>query len=275
MNRALIKTAVAATAAISTAYLLSIRGRSGHPGMKDLQGWNYAHRGLHGNGLPENSMAAFRAALEHGYGIELDIHLMKDGSLGVIHDGSLKRTAGVDVKITDLTAADLENYRLEGTEEQIPLFHQVLELFAGKAPLIIELKADGDNHKELVDAAVKAMEGYEGPWCMESFDPRCIHDLKKNYPDVIRGLLTANFFNDKNSKLSAPLKFALKHNLLNFLILPDFISYCYSDRNSTPSNFLCQKLWDVQGVTWTLRKPEDHDIAVKEGWLPIFEHYEP
>ena len=75
-------------------YLLAIRCRSNHPRLKDLRGWNYAHRGLHREGVPENSMAAFRAALDHGYGIELDIHLLKDGNLAVMHDSLLNRTTG-------------------------------------------------------------------------------------------------------------------------------------------------------------------------------------
>ena len=74
---------------LTVVYLLAIRCRKNQPGMKDLQGWAYAHRGLHGDGIPENSMAAFKAALEGGYGIELDIHLMKDCNLAFIHDSSL------------------------------------------------------------------------------------------------------------------------------------------------------------------------------------------
>lgn len=263
-----------AAAAVCGAYLLALRGRSGHPGLKDLQGWAYAHRGLHGNGIPENSMAAFRAALEGGYGIELDIHLMKDGDLGVIHDSSLKRTTGDDVLITELTVEQLKDHRLEGTEETIPTFSQVLELFAGKAPLIIELKADGSNQRQLVNAAVKAMEGYGGPWCMESFDPRCVYWLKKDHPNVIRGQLAENFFAG-GGRLHPAIKFALTHNLLNFLTLPDFVAYKFADRRSTPTNAVWQRLWKVQGVSWTLRSQRDHDTAVAEGWLPIFESYRP
>ena len=177
----LIKGLFTGAVALGGLYALSVQGRTGHPGLESLRGWKYAHRGLHDDALPENSMAAFRAALEAGYGIELDIHLMKDGKLAVIHDTSLKRTAGADVKITDLTAEDLESYPLGGTEEKIPLFSRVLELFAGKAPLIIELKSDS-NAAELVAAAVKIMEGYDGPFCMESFDPRVVYELKKQAP---------------------------------------------------------------------------------------------
>ena len=112
-------------------YLFAIFGRPKKGRMEHLKKWVYAHRGLHGNGLPENSMAAFRAALEGGYGIELDIHLLKDGNLAVIHDSKLIRTTGCDGRIEDLTTDDLSNYRLEGTEETIPTFRQVVELFAG------------------------------------------------------------------------------------------------------------------------------------------------
>lgn len=256
------------------ATFLAVMGRKNHPGLQALQGWSYAHRGLHGNGIPENSMAAFKAALDGGYGIELDIHLTKDGDLAVIHDSSLKRTALCDVNITELTAADLSNYRLEGTEETIPTFHQVLDLYAGKAPLIIELKADGNNREQLVDTAVNAMVGYKGAWCMESFDPRCVYHLKKKHPEVIRGQLTENFFATKNN-LPWIIKFLLTHNLLNVLTQPDFVSYRFDHRNATPTNAIWKKAWKLQGVAWTIRSQEDYNTAVKEGWLPIFEHFRP
>lgn len=261
-------------AVLAGAYILSTRGRTGHPGLSALRDWSYAHRGLHGNGKPENSMAAFRAALEAGFGIELDLHLMKDGCLAVIHDGSLKRTAGCEVSITELTVEQLADYRLEGTEERIPTFSQVLELFAGKAPLIIELKVDGGNHEALVDAAVKALEGYEGPFCMESFDPRCLHVLRKKYPDIIRGQLTEDYFKTDGVKLPWALKWALKNQVLNFTTRPDFVAYNWRDRK-TFSNTLARKLWGVQGVAWTLRTKAELDAAKEDGWMPIFENFIP
>lgn len=268
----LLKTVAVGAVTAGGLYVLSTQGRTGHPGLSALQGWNYAHRGLHDDEKPENSMAAFRAALENGYGIELDIHLIKDGNLAVFHDSDLSRVTGAEGKITDLTTEDLANYRLKGTDETIPTFRQVLDLFAGKAPLIIELKAD-DNVEALVDAAVKAMEDYEGPYCMESFDPRCIHVLRKKYPHIIRGQLTEDFFNSA-SKLPAPLKWALKHQVMNFVTLPDFVAYKYRDLN-TVSNTLVRKFWGVQGVTWTLKTKEEYDDAVAKGWIPIFENFKP
>lgn len=255
-------------------YTWLVRGRTGHPGLSALRGWAYAHRGLHGNGIPENSMAAFRTALEAGYGIELDIHLLKDGSLAVMHDSLLQRTTGCQGRIEDLTLEQLGNYRLDSTEETIPTFREVLELYAGKAPLIIELKTADNNHVALCEAACKAMEGYEGPWCMESFDPRCIRWLRLHRPDIIRGQLAENFVADKKNPLHPALKFGITHQIGNFLLMPDFVAYRFIDRK-TLGNFLVRKFWGVQGVTWTLRSQEDFDAAVKEGWLPIFEGFQP
>lgn len=259
---------------VAALYVLSTMCRKGHKGLEPLRGWLYAHRGLHGNGIPENSMAAFRAALEGGYGIELDVHLMKDGKLAVIHDSSLKRTAGAEVKIEDLTQEDLPNYPLEGTDEIIPLLTQVLELYAGKAPLIIELKAAGSNHAALTKAVCDLMDRYEGPYCMESFDPRCVAWLTKNRPDIVRGQLSENFAASPSSPLPMYLKFILTHQMMNFLIRPDFVAYKFADRK-TPGNFLARKLWGAQGVTWTVTSQQDLDTALAEGWLPIFEGFRP
>lgn len=254
-------------------FLFCLKGRTGHKTMAELRRWNYAHRGLHNSEKPENSMAAFRAALEGGYGIELDVHLMKDGNLAVIHDSSLKRTAGADVKIEDLTLADLENYRLGGTDEKIPLFSQVLELFEGKAPLIVELKTAGDNHAALSDAACKMLDSYNCTYCIESFDPRCIIWLRKHRPRIVRGQLSENWLKSK-TKLPWILKLVMTCHISNIATCPDFIAYNYKHRKAFGTD-ICRKLWGVQGVSWTIRTKEDFDIAVREGWIPIFENFIP
>ena len=259
---------------LAAAFLLAIRGRTGHRNLRKLRRWKYAHRGLHGGGIPENSLAAFGLALEKGYGIELDLHLTKDGQLAVIHDASLLRTAGADVLVEDLTEEELERYRLEGTDEHIPMFEQVLELFAGQAPLIVELKAERGNHAALCQAACDLLEQYDGLYCIESFDPRCILWLRKNKPEIIRGQLSQNFLRDKKTKLNPVLKFALTNLLTNFLTQPDFVACRFEDRNDLAPR-LCKKLWKVQGVSWTLRRQEDHDTATAEGNIPIFEYYLP
>ena len=254
-------------------YIGSVGGRVGHPGLKDLRGWNYAHRGLHSEGIPENSMAAFRAALEHGYGIEFDLHLLKDGNLAIMHDSLLKRTTGAGGRIEDLTTEDLTAYHLEGTEETIPTFRQLLDLYDGKAPLIVELKPEGGNHNLLAETACKMLEDYTGLYCLESFDPRCIYWLKKNRPNLIRGQLAENFYRS-TTPLSSRLRFVLTNSLSHFLTMPDFTAYKFADRKNL-STWICRKLYGVQGVSWTLKSKEEYDIAIKEDWIPIFENFTP
>lgn len=241
--------------------------------MRKFKKFAYAHRGLHGENIPENSLAAFRAALQKGYGAELDVHLLKDGNLAVIHDYSLLRTAGCDVQIEDLTAADLANYSL-ANGEHIPLFSEVLQLWNGQTPLIIELKSTTENFAALTDAAVAEMKDYKGLWCIESFDPRCVRHLKQHHPKVIRGQLSENFLKSPESELSLPLKLAMALLLPNFLTRPNFVAYRFSDRKMLPLQ-LCRRLRRIPIVTWTIKTQEDFDLAKAEGYIPIFEGFLP
>lgn len=268
-----ILTFLAIAAAVPLLWLLAIRGRSGHPLLPKIRGWSYAHRGLHGEGRPENSMAAFRAALEGGYGIELDIHLLKDGTLAVIHDSGLLRTTGAEGDVEDLTAHQLQNYHLEGTAETIPTFREVVELFAGHAPMVVELKAHKNNAAALCQATCQLLDQYDLTYCLESFDPRCLVWLKKHRPELMRGQLTENYFKSETSTLPSFLKWILKHSLCNFLTRPDFVAYRYRDRHDSPSNRYLLK--HSAGVTWTLQSQEEYDTAVAEGWIPIFENFRP
>ena len=266
-------TVIIILAALILLYLLSLSGRTNHPGLKALQGFYYAHRGLHGDGRPENSMAAFRAAYDAGYGIELDLHLLSDGNLAVIHDSHLKRTTGLEGRVEDLTTQDLRNCFLEGTDQTIPTFSDVLNLYQGKAPLVVELKCVSNNYAQLCETACKMLDSYDGVYCLESFDPRCVLWLKKHRPELIRGQLSENFMKVKSS-VPGILRFLLTYQMLNFITRPDFSAYKYADRKNL-SNFLVRKLWGIQGVSWTLKTQAEYDTAKKEGYLPIFEDFVP
>ncbi len=256
-------------------YILSVGGRTGNPGLQKLRGWSYAHRGLHAKPeVGENSLTAFRLAAEKGYGAEFDVHLMTDGNLAVIHDSSLKRTAGAEVDIEDLTIEDLENYHLEASEDTIPTFRQVLDVFEGKAPVIIELKTKGNNGAKLSETVCRELEGYRGDYCIESFDPRCLMWMKKHRPEIVRGQLSQNFIKGQTAGMGKLADFALSYMLENFLTKPDFVAYNFDHRKNL-SNRIALKLYGVQGVSWTLKRKEDYDVALEEGLLPIFEQFEP
>ena len=130
-----------------------------------LMGVDYAHRGLWNDERPENSLAAFRAAVEKGYGIELDVHRTKDGALVVHHDDSLRRMTGVDKRIAESTLEEVRACKLPNGEP-IPTFDEVLEAVGGRSPLIVEVKEENANHAELSQAVYERMQRYDGPWCL-------------------------------------------------------------------------------------------------------------
>jgi len=236
-----------------------------------LKQYRFAHRGFHDKPtIPENSMAAFKRAKERGWGAELDIHLMKDGNLAVIHDASLKRTTGADVFIEDLTAEDLEKYSLEESSERIPLFEEVLAL---GLPLIVELKVERGNYNELSQKAYEMLKDYKAPWCMESFDPRAVAWFMKNAPEVVRGQLSQDFYRDAEVKLPGYQKLLLTKLLTNFMNKPDFIAYNYIDREEKALRRSIKK--GIQEVSWTVRDKETMEKLEKDGCICIFEKFDP
>ncbi len=257
------------------AWILLLMGRRWHPMWPVFYKYRYAHRGLHGEGAPENSLEAFRRAAGKGYGAELDVHLLKDGTLAVLHDSDLKRMTGCEGIIEDLTCEELDNYRLAGTEYRIPLFDEVLEIFEEKAPLIIELKTRGGNYKELVQAVCCKLDDYRGDYCIESFDFRAMAFLRKHRPSVCRGQLFQNFI--KNPPAEEPgivLRFIATNLLSNIAVRPDFAACRFEDRNLL-SNRICRRFWGVRGVSWTITSMEDLKTAEAEGCIPIFEGIDP
>ncbi len=239
-----------------------------------LKKFRYAHRGFHDKPeIPENSMPAFRRAIEHGFGAELDVHLIKDGSLVVAHDSSLKRCMGEDGIIEDLTLEEVKKLRLEGTDNQVPTFDEVLELFENSSlPLLIELKHYGANHYALSKAACERLDSYKGAFCIESFDPRVVMDVKRLRPDIIRGQLAQDFV--KNGEdIPVWQRFLLTDLFFNFLSKPHFISYKFEDRDNAINQRCISK--GLLQFNWTICSKEDLLTVEKEGGIPIFERFNP
>ena len=255
-------------------WLLLLRCRSRSHGWKKLLGRRYAHRGWHDKpAIPENSLAAFRRALDRGWGAELDVHLLRDGTLAVFHDSDLLRCTGEKGDIEDLDREGLRRLRLEGTEEPVPLLDEVLALFEGKAPLIIELKSHKGNYKALTEAVIARLDRYRGDYCVESFDPRVLTVLRRERPAILRGQLSMDF-RPGGEPTPGWQRFILRNLLLNFLTAPDFIAYRFEDRQRLALK-LCRGVWGVKEASWTLRSPADLAAAEAAGAMPIFECFDP
>lgn len=240
-----------------------------------LKQYDYAHRGLHEDdfSVPENSLAAFRAAVKAGYGIEWDLQLTKDKKVVVHHDRSILRTCGTDISIGDLTYKELMQYPLYNTKEHIPLFTEALEIVGGRVPLIIELKGY-DSIDMLCSLVWEILKDYAGPYCIESFDPRIVRWFKKYHPYVLRGQLMAKF-TGKEKEVGNAFNAILARNLwTNFLTRPHFEAYDLHARQNISHRFACDRL-KMQEASWTIRTAKDYEICKNAGALCIFEHIRP
>ena len=227
----------------------------------------YAHRGLHGDGVPENSLAAFEKAVEQGFGIELDVQLSKDGKVVVFHDYTLSRMTGVDEKLCCLNLSELTSLSLANTKEKIPTFEQVLTLVDGKVPLLVELKGE-ETDSSLCPKVAEILERYKGEYVIESFNPLLVRNAKKYLKNAPCGLLYTNVCRDKGKWTF--LNFLLTIMAFNFLAKPDFIAYNKADRDCVPVK-ITTKLYKSPSFVWTIKGEEELDIALKKGETPIFE----
>ncbi len=262
---------ITAAVLILLLYLLVLVRPSGRKIADDRLLTEYAHRGLHGNGIPENSLAAFGKAADMGFGIELDVQLSADGEVVVFHDYTLERMTGDGRKLSALTLEELKKLRLDRTtDETIPTLREVLDVVDGRVPLLIELKGE-DINMGLCPWLDEVMREYSGAYCVESFNPILLSWYKKNRPDVIRGILTTNLC--KSKKLT-PLNFLLDLMALNVAARPDFIAYDHRYPNRTAVR-ICTKLYRAQQFVWTVRTGEEYAEAKENGANTIFEGFVP
>lgn len=233
-----------------------------------------AHRGLHNakKGIPENSLTAFRLAVEAGYGMEMDVQLTKDGKLVVFHDKSLERMCGVKKNLTSLTYEELQQLRLLGTEERIPLFDDVLEVAGGKTPLIIEIKSEGHCIRA-TRMACKRLESYHGIYCMESFHPACVWWIRKHYPAVLRGQLSMNYFEEEPDRPFYQ-KLVMTSMIFNCFSRPDFIAYKHDHKDQFTYQLL-RKLYRVENVAWTIKSQKQLEEAKDVFRVMIFDSFIP
>ena len=268
----------------------------------------YAHRGLHHKPeVPENSLLAFKKAFDRGFGAEFDVHLTKDGKLAVIHDSGLKRVttvrsdhlpvlpenAAIECEMTfvseaiieEITLEEAKRYPLEESDERIPELIEVLELAAGRVPLIVELKPHGGNHEELCDKVMEVLREYEKKYpdaiyCVESFNSFAVLTMKKKYPDVIRGQLGSDLIADYKARVPGDpregTKFDMVTNTLvrdlkmNRLTDPDFVAYSYDHKRNRAF-----RAFGGAKIFYTIKDPLDLAVGEGLGAACIFERFEP
>ena len=243
----------------------------------DLLAIDYAHRGLHDDKIPENSLAAYSNAIKNGYGIEIDVQLSSDGEIFVFHDETAKRMCGVDKKISEMTAEEIKTLRLLETDEQIPTLDEVLELVDASVPLLIEVKYYAKT-AELCALLAEKLDTYDGSFAIQSFDPRVLRYFKKYRPRFARGQLVGKKqkrSERKGTKAQNPIiSFCLNHLLLNVLSRPDFISI--QNNHTRELGFvLATEVFHAKAFIWTVRSNKQYSFFKRQGYFCIFENIRP
>ena len=243
------------------------RPRAGQRAM--IQNRYFAHRGLFDRelGIPENSLAAFRRAAEHGYGVELDVHMTRDGVLVISHDVNLKRMTGVNFNVEAHDFDQLADLRLDGTDEGVPRFDDALDILcAAEVPVIVEIKPTARARRGAVCAAVLAeLDSRDGLFCVESFDPMIVRWFRRHAPDILRGQLTAQRRELWGGGLAA---FAASRVLYNFLGRPQFIAHREGGKAVTVR--VAERMGAMR-VCWTVRdfgQEAENDAIIFESFLP-------
>lgn len=230
---------------------------------------NYiAHRGLHNQNLPENSLGAFENAIKHGYAIEIDVHLISDGTVVVFHDEKLDRMTNKDGYIFSLTKDMLKNYNLKNTNYVIPTLEEVLNFVDGKVPLLIEIKNPG-KVGELEKEVISLLKNYQGQFAVQSFNPFSLNYFYLNAPHILRGQLSGKF---KDSDLSRLKKNFLKNMYFNKKVSkPHFIAYEWS---ALP-NKAVKKFKNLPLLAWFVQSQEEYTKVMPHCDNIIFEHFFP
>ncbi|MCO5085010.1 MAG: glycerophosphodiester phosphodiesterase [Rhizobiaceae bacterium] len=224
-----------------------------------------AHRGYHdmNNRVWENTLSAFARAVEHGYTIECDVHLSSDGVPVVFHDDTLTRLTGTDGYIWQRTAAEMAALRIGGTADRAPRLAEMLELVAGRVPLVIELKGIPGHDDGLVQAVARELEGYRGKAAIMSFDHWLIRDFRRDAPGIPAGLTA---WGEKEHEIEAHFSM-LAHGI-------DFVSYGIAHLPNRFISFVRERL-NMPVITWTVRDEPAMQATFAHADQMTFEGFQP
>lgn len=234
-----------------------------------------AHRGLHGDGVVENTLAAAGAAVAAGYAIEVDLQLTADDQVVVFHDDTLDRLTDATGALAKRSLQELKNLTVGGTNERIPTLQELLDLVAGRTPLVLELKSDWNADERLTRRTAEILVDYSGPVAGMSFDPRILIALQKYAPGLPRGIVAERYYEDPEwNPATRTQKFYLGNLLHIPRTKPHFIAYSVQDLPAL-APLLARHLLGMKLLTWTVRTEADRTKARRWANQMIFEGFRP
>ncbi len=227
-----------------------------------------AHRGLHDMvdedpQKPENSLAAFQAAVESGYAIECDLQCSVDGIPVVFHDATLDRLTGESGPVRSRTAAELARIAILTSGQTIPALSDVLVRIAGAVPLIIELKSIAGQNDGFAPAVADDLRDYSGPVAVMSFDADLAAAMMAAAPNLPVGLVAKGGLTTTIRHLTA----ILRHGF-------HFVSYRLIDL-PTPAPLIARWVLRLPLICWTARTPQEIRKAKRWTDQMTFGHIRP
>ena len=239
----------------------------------------FAHRGLHdrASGIVENSASAVRAAIEAGYGIEIDVQGSADGQAVVFHDDRLDRLTAQRGPVRARSAAELGRIGLTGSRDTIPALADILALVEGRVALLVEIKDQsgrfGPTDGTLERAVAEALRGYAGPVAVMSFNPESIRLLAGLAPSVPGGLTTCPFTADDWPRVPPDRRTRLAAIADYNAVGASFVSHWHGDLHGARVAEL--KRTGATVLCWTVRSPDEERRARRIADTVTFEHYLP
>lgn len=234
-----------------------------------------AHRGLHGNGIVENSLSAAAAALAANYAIEVDLQLSADSEIVVFHDETLDRLTAEKGKVAARTIAELKSIKLNNSEDTIPSLADLLQLVNGKVPLVLELKSPWNGSVTLARKVADALVDYRGPVAVMSFDPDLVAELKRYAPALPRGIVAERWYLHPDWKFLTPARKQYLGLLLHlFRTRPHFVAYAQFDLPAIAPQ-IARKIFGLPLLTWTVRVERERKRVAGIVDQIIFEHIRP
>ena len=247
--------------------------------MKDLfgQAWEHlfdppiAHRGLWDEHAPENSLLAFQAACQGGYGIELDVQLSADGEAMDFHDATLDRLCGKPGRIADYHTAELSEMRLDGVDDTNPTLAETRTQIGHRALVLIELKTPYGEVGPLEKRVSEILIDHNGPTAVIGFNPYSHAWCGNHHPQFLRGLDSYSYHDNEILAREQRKAYALLEHVP--LAKPHFLVLGMDILAKPPAAKLRDKGMPV--LAWTVRCDAERSQARVHADNIIFEGFAP
>lgn len=234
-----------------------------------------AHRGLHdkAQGCIENSLSAFAGAVTRGFAIECDLQLSADGEAMIFHDDTLDRLTQETGPVIARTACELSEIGYKTGHGTIPTLPQLLDLVAGDAGLVLELKSHWNGDTRLTARVAGLISRYDGPVALMSFDPVPIAWLADNAAHLLRGIVADGATDPEYDALPLPMRLGLRefHHLP--ATRPEFLSIWHEWLPCPPAREA--RMAGLPVICWTIRDNQQASEALRWCDQITFEGFNP